>query len=419
MLYPPVVSGDRVGTVFLEPRHREGPEPRQERVLGQLLPTVALVAKAVSLAVEADLVRQDLARQRDVERTRILGDLHDGLGPILVGVSMRVSAELHQRPTPTLEALASELAVCRAELRGIVSGLAPPVLNDGDLAAALQLLIGAFAGQGPAVSLDCMLNDRVSPEVAVAVYRSIAEGITNALRHAHADRVRVCVRTTPGGAVHVEVSDNGVGGPITPGVGLSSLRRRAEELGGSLRVAGGREHGTRLHLELPADLQLPDGDGISLGRMLKHRWPRLRVIVFTMHADDASVMRSLGSGLDGYLLKDSDPDDVLAAIHSAAHGTLVLGRGAQAAVITAATAAPQPTALSVLDSRDLEILELLVRGLSTAQVAARLFLAPKTIRNRISDMLGKLGVSTRDEAIALGRAGGLATPQNRTSDAAP
>jgi DNA-binding NarL/FixJ family response regulator len=155
------------------------------------------------------------------------------------------------------------------------------------------------------------------------------------------------------------------------------------------------------------DLHLPDGDGISLGTTLKQRWPRVRVLVFTMHADDQSIIRSLGSGLDGYLLKDSDPDDVLAAIHSATRGTLVLGRGAQAAVVAAAAATPQPTTLAALDSRDLEILELLVQGLPTAQVAARLFLAPKTIRNRVSDMLDKLGVATRDEAIALGRANRL------------
>jgi DNA-binding NarL/FixJ family response regulator len=162
------------------------------------------------------------------------------------------------------------------------------------------------------------------------------------------------------------------------------------------------------------DLQQPDGDGISLGATLKQHWPRVRVVVFTMHVDDQSVIRSLGSGLDGYLLKDSDPDDVLAAIHSVARGTLVLGRGAQAAVVAAATAAPVPTSLASLNSRDLEILELLVQGLPTAQVAARLFLAPKTIRNRVSDMLDKLGVSTRDEAIALGRANGLDTRSRRT-----
>lgn len=155
------------------------------------------------------------------------------------------------------------------------------------------------------------------------------------------------------------------------------------------------------------DLELPDGDGIELGATLKRSWPGLRVIVFTMHADDRAVIRSLGAGLDGYLLKDSDPEDVLAAIHTAARGSLVLGRGTSDAVIAAAVTAPPVGALAALDARDLEILELLVEGVPTSQVAARLFLAPKTVRNRVSEMLNKLGVASRDEAIALGQAGGL------------
>jgi len=158
------------------------------------------------------------------------------------------------------------------------------------------------------------------------------------------------------------------------------------------------------------DLGLPDGDGIELGATLKRAWPGLRVLVLTMHADDRAVIRSLGAGLDGYLLKDCDPEDVLAAIHTAARGSLVLGRGAADAVVAAAASAPRTDALGVLDTRDLEILELLVRGMPTSQVAARLFLAPKTVRNRVSEMLTKLRVSSREEAIALGRAGGLGRP---------
>jgi DNA-binding NarL/FixJ family response regulator len=154
------------------------------------------------------------------------------------------------------------------------------------------------------------------------------------------------------------------------------------------------------------DLQLPDGDGISLGIDLKRHWPQLRVLILTMHANEATVIQSLASGLDGYLLKDADPEDVLAAIHSAAGGSLVVGRGASAVVVAAAASAPRTDALAALDARDLEILDLLVDGLPTSQVAARLYLAPKTIRNRISEMLGKLGVATRDEAIALGQSAG-------------
>jgi DNA-binding NarL/FixJ family response regulator len=157
------------------------------------------------------------------------------------------------------------------------------------------------------------------------------------------------------------------------------------------------------------DLQLPDGDGISLGIDLKRHWPALRVLILTMHANEATVIQSLASGLDGYLLKDADPEDVLSAIHSAAGGSLVVGRGASAVVVAAAASAPRTDALSALDARDLEILDLLVDGLPTSQVAARLYLAPKTIRNRISEMLGKLGVATREEAIAMGQAAGRGT----------
>jgi DNA-binding NarL/FixJ family response regulator len=155
------------------------------------------------------------------------------------------------------------------------------------------------------------------------------------------------------------------------------------------------------------DLHLPDGDGINLGSVLKARWPQLRVLILTMNADSNSVVRSLGAGLDGYVLKDAHPEELLFAIHSAATGSLVLGRGASEAVVHATASAPRTDVLGVLDAREMEILNLLVAGLSTSQVASRLFLAPKTILNRVSDIVGKLRVDNRAEAIALGKTAGL------------
>jgi signal transduction histidine kinase len=250
VLCPLEVGGDRVGTLVLEPAHPEGPEPRQQRIVEQLLPTVALMVSAVGLAVEADHARRDVARQRDAERARILGDLHDGVGPVLAGMSLRVRAELRRQPTPLLEALAGDLADCRGDLRRIVSGLTPSVLQDGDLGTALHRLAGSFAGHGPTVTVDVELDGPPAMEVAVAVYRTVAEGITNALRHASATRVSVRVAGRDGTLV-ADVEDDGAGGPVVLGVGLSSLRRRAQELGGTLLVTAGGS-GTRLHLELPA-----------------------------------------------------------------------------------------------------------------------------------------------------------------------
>jgi signal transduction histidine kinase len=249
--HPLLVGGDRVGTLLLNPDDPEGPEPRQARMVDQLLPTIALVCRAVGLAVEAEHARQDVARERDAEQARILGDLHDGLGPVLAGMSMRVQAELRRSPTPLLESLAPELAEARGDLRRIVSGLTPSALHNADLAGALGQLIATFDGDGRQVGLEIAVEHPLPPEVTVAVYRCVAEGITNALRHGRASHVTVRVTTTVADHVAVDVRDNGVGGPIASGVGLTSLRQRAEQLGGSLAVGPHKAGGVLLHVELP------------------------------------------------------------------------------------------------------------------------------------------------------------------------
>lgn len=158
------------------------------------------------------------------------------------------------------------------------------------------------------------------------------------------------------------------------------------------------------------DLRLPDGDGVTLGLRLRERWPQVKLVILTMSREPATVLRSLAEGVDSYLVKDSPPAELVGAIRATASGSVVLSSGASASVRVAASTAPDPDLLGRLDARDREILTLLVHGLSTHQVAGRLFLAPKTIRNRVSEMLGKLDVATREDAIAIGRAGGLGRP---------
>lgn len=256
-LNPLVVGGDRVGALLVDAGGPEGLEPRQARVVWQLLPTVGLVTRAVSLAVEAEHARYDVTRERDAERARILRDLHDGLGPALAGMSMRVRATLRGTPAPEYAALlgdlADGLAASRTDLRRIVAGLTPSALDGGDLEEALQDLVASFRGQhdGPHLSLETELDGPWDKEVQVAVYRCVAEGVTNALRHATATNIDVAVRRV-GGSVVVDVVDDGVGGGgVVPGVGLSSLAARAETGGGRLEVTPECPKGTRLHLELP------------------------------------------------------------------------------------------------------------------------------------------------------------------------
>ncbi len=245
-----LVGGETVGTLLLLPRHVEGPEPRQERVVAQLRPTVALMTRAVGLAVEAEQARRDVAREREAERGRILGDLHDGLGPVLAGMSMRVQAELRRQPTPVLEALAGQLADAREDLRRVVSDLTPSALRGVDLGGALEDLVAGLGDDGLPINLHLRLDTEPAPETAVAVYRCVAEGVTNALRHGRPHRVTVGVRTSET-CVEVDVRDDGAGGPIVAGVGLTSLRRRAEQLGGRLDVTSDDPVGVHLHVAIP------------------------------------------------------------------------------------------------------------------------------------------------------------------------
>lgn len=264
VVHPLDVAGERVGSLAVEAAGPEGLEPRQASDVARLVPTVALVARAVTLAVEAELARRDAARERDLERRRILADLHDGLGPALAGMSMRVRAALRAGPgdgTGTerqlLGDLADGLATSRADLRRLVSGITPSALDHGDLADALEDLVVSFRGQGgPTVALSVALDDGPGRDTGVTVYRCVAEGITNALRHARPTAITVSVSSCPDG-LSVTVADDGAGGPVVPGVGLSSLRARAEALGGTLTVGAGSGTGTVLRLLLPAGTRMP------------------------------------------------------------------------------------------------------------------------------------------------------------------
>lgn len=248
---PLLVGEQRVGTMAVRADHPEGLEARQEHVVRQLAPTVALAARAVDLAVEAQHARNDVIRERQAERSRILADLHDDLGPALAGMGMRVEAARATRPSEELTALAGDLAACRADLRRIVSALTPEPLVGADLSGALHTLAASFrTPDGPAVELEVRGTDAVDGADAIVVYRFVAEAVTNALRHARPARVQVRVEASRTD-LRAMVADDGRGGPVVPGVGLTSLATRAREVGGRLDVEPGPSGGLVVSIVVP------------------------------------------------------------------------------------------------------------------------------------------------------------------------
>ena len=244
--YPLLVGAERIGTLLVRPTKSDGLEFRHERTLEQLVPTVSLVARAVGLAIDARYAKDDIVHQREIERARMLADLHDDLGPLLAAMSMKVQAAQLAHDLPMLQALALDLTTCRTDLRRIVAGLVPSALHGAGTADALTNLVSAF---GPPVELAGEVPDDLSTELAVLAYRVISEGVNNALRHARPGRVTVAVARR-GQDLSITVADDGRGGPIVPGVGLSSLRARAEELGGWLSMIT-TDAGTRLEARVP------------------------------------------------------------------------------------------------------------------------------------------------------------------------
>lgn len=176
----------------------------------------------------------------------------------------------------------------------------------------------------------------------------------------------------------------------------------AHDADDALRVA--RE--TRPDLAV-VDLHLGEGpqspDGIEVTRRLRTEHTSIRVLLLTMHADTGSAERALEAGATGYVLKDADPEDVLAAIRQVSRGDLVLsGRVARAAGRSSA-GPPLPE----LTDREREVLDLVARGASTDSIARELFLSAKTVRNRLSQLYAKLGVTSRAEAVVRAREAGL------------
>ncbi len=158
------------------------------------------------------------------------------------------------------------------------------------------------------------------------------------------------------------------------------------------------------------DVQMPEMDGLEATRRLAAEHPEVGVVVLTMSEEDSTVFEAVRAGARGYLLKGAEPDEVVRAITTVAAGGVVFG-AALAARVAAFFARPQEqaagTPFPMLTAREHEVLDLVAAGMSNAQIAARLFLSQKTVRNHVHAVLSKLQAADRAEAIVRGRDAGL------------
>jgi DNA-binding NarL/FixJ family response regulator len=157
------------------------------------------------------------------------------------------------------------------------------------------------------------------------------------------------------------------------------------------------------------DLHLGESSGVDATREIAQRHPDLGVLVVTMLDDDDSVFASMRAGARGYLLKGADPTEVERAVRAVANGEILLGPSvaARAVAFLAGTRTGGGTAFPELTDREREVLDQVARGLDNLAIARRLSLAPKTVRNHLSNILTKLQVADRAQAIVRAREAGL------------
>ena len=158
------------------------------------------------------------------------------------------------------------------------------------------------------------------------------------------------------------------------------------------------------------DLKRPGANGIEATRRILAASPHVAVLVVTMYEDDDSVFAALRAGARGYLLKGADEEELLRAIRGVARGEAIFGpviaRRLLRFFAAPALSAPPP-AFPQLTEREREILALVARGCPNLDIAGRLFLSPKTVRNHVSNILSKLQVADRAGAIVRAREAGL------------
>ena len=147
------------------------------------------------------------------------------------------------------------------------------------------------------------------------------------------------------------------------------------------------------------DMVMPDMDGAAATRAIRQQFPQVQVIALTSYKEGDLVKNALEAGAIGYLLKDVSADNLAGAIRAAHSGRATLSPQAAQALVETTSQPPLP-GLDITD-REREVLALMVEGLNNTQIAGKLMVSPSTIKSHVSNILSKLGVASRTEAVTL------------------
>jgi signal transduction histidine kinase len=272
---PLLDRGEVIGTLAVAPRSGENAlAAADRRVVADLARHAGVAIRAAAVGEDLRRSRQGLVAAREEERRRLRRDLHDGLGPALTAVTLKLdlARSLLDRADPRVDSLLAELrsevGSTIVDVRRLVHDLRPTSLDRLGLGDALREQAARF-GQSPATEEDLVVvvaAEGLPPlpaAVELAAFRIAVEAMTNVARHAAADRCVVSLELSGDGigdSLTLLVDDDGLGAAAAwhPGVGVVSMHERAVELGGSCRIGPGPLGGTRVSVRIPVPAGRPD-----------------------------------------------------------------------------------------------------------------------------------------------------------------
>jgi signal transduction histidine kinase len=261
---PLAFRGEQVGRLVVAPRGSRDPfRPADLRLLDDLGRQLGVTAHATRLAAALQRSREGLVTAREEERRRIRRDLHDGLGPALAGVALgldavgRLATDEPERAATLANQLKTEVQASLADVRRLVEDLRPPALDQLGLVGAVRQQARLLTERDPGleVGVEATGVRELPAAIEVAAYRIATEALRNVSQHASARHCRVGLSVNGTGLLHVEIEDDGVGllANRRMGVGLTAMRERAAELGGTCETGPAALGGTRVSALLPVE----------------------------------------------------------------------------------------------------------------------------------------------------------------------
>jgi signal transduction histidine kinase len=252
---PLTAYGEKVGSLEWRARALRDAD---RQLLGDVAVQLGGVVHAMDLLASVRAAQERLVLAREEERLRLRRDLHDGLGPALAGLTLQVDTVRNRvRESPEsvddlLLRLRGGIQATVGDVRRIVEGLRPAPLDELGLAESVTQLAAQLSAEETQINVDTQALPDLPAGVEVAAFRIVQEALTNAMRHARATRVGIHVAVTCGCLV-VRVTDDGTGlaAPREGGVGLRSMRARAEEISGRLDIEAEPGRGTAVTARLP------------------------------------------------------------------------------------------------------------------------------------------------------------------------